>query len=166
MAIYTSRFSNPELRKGCYTAVRIAVGAPRWDVGYRLDGECKDLMPFGLFGKDNDDSDAEAFKRKYFARLDKAGVNKIRAQLAHFESMGKDVVLLCWEDIRKGEIDWCHRTMFAQWWLERTGEVIEELSDPTNIPTLKAPKTPKGSSKTDKIDSLQIPLFEQLNFSL
>jgi len=36
------------------------------------------------------------------------------------------LVLLCWEDIRKpGE--WCHRTMFAEWWAEHSGQGVLEL---------------------------------------
>ncbi len=36
--------------------------------------------------------------------------------LQHYEDMGKPVVLCCYEDVRKpGE--WCHRLVFAEWWL-------------------------------------------------
>jgi hypothetical protein len=126
MTIYTSRFSNPELRKGCYTAVKISLGSPRWNLGYRLDGDIKDLMPYGLLGKYDDDS--ESFRREYCSRLDRVGVQRIMVQLRSFEDTGKDVVLLCYEDIRK-EGYWCHRSMFADWWRDRTGQIIEELSD-------------------------------------
>ena len=126
--IYTSRFSNPELKKGFYTAVRISLGAPKWDTGYRLYGEIKDLMPFGLLGKY--DNSPEAFRRKYFARLDGIGVNRIQRQLAHFDKMGQDVVLLCWEDVRK-DGEWCHRTMFSEWWMGKTGEKIQECTGST-----------------------------------
>ena len=98
--IFTSRYSNPELRSGKYTAVRISLGTPKWKLGYNLDAEMPDLMP-------------------------------ILSQLQRFESLGKDVVLLCYEDIRKGPDDWCHRRTFADWWQQRTGEVIPELYDPT-----------------------------------
>lgn len=46
--IYTSRFSNPELKSGDYVPVRISVGAPRWKVGYEIAGTIKELMPTGL----------------------------------------------------------------------------------------------------------------------
>lgn len=49
--VYTSRYSNPELRTGKYTAVRISLGIPRWNIGYSLDAEMPDLMPFGLLHK-------------------------------------------------------------------------------------------------------------------
>ena len=48
--IYTSRFSNPELKTGKYTAVRISVGSPRWKVGYDISGAISELMPKGIFG--------------------------------------------------------------------------------------------------------------------
>jgi hypothetical protein len=35
------------------------------------------------------------------------------------------VLLLCYEDVLAG--DWCHRKVFAEWWQEQTGQVVEEL---------------------------------------
>ena len=123
--ILTSRYFNPELRSGDYTAVRISVGTPRWRLGYTLAGEITELMPWGLRGI----SDMEIFKTQYTARLDEVGVDRIAAKLRRFESFGKPVVLLCYEDIRKGGDNWCHRTMFAEWWFKHTGEEIDELAD-------------------------------------
>jgi hypothetical protein len=102
------------------------------------------------------------FKRKYFARLDRVGVESIQRQLMQFEKLGKDVVLLCYEDVRKGENDWCHRVMFAEWYLQQTGEIIEELTDPS-IPA--TPKAPKTSPKDDNSDNIQLSLFEQLGYA-
>ncbi|NBJ88141.1 YopX family protein [Acutalibacter sp. 1XD8-36] len=56
-------------------------------------------------------------------------------ELQRFERLGKDVVLLCYEDIRKGPDDWCHRRTFADWWLKNTGEALPELFDPTPDPS-------------------------------
>ena len=130
--VYTSRYSNPELKTGKYTAVRISLGTPKWPIGYNLDAEMKDLMPFGLLGKFEWYED---FERAYFERLDQKGVQRILSQLQRFERLGKDVVLLCYEDIRKGPDDWCHRRTFADWWLKNTGEAIPELFDPTPDPS-------------------------------
>ena len=130
--IYTSRYSNPELKTGKYTAVRISLGTPKWPIGYNLDAEMKDLMPFGLLGKFERYED---FERAYFERLDQKGVQRIFSQLQRFERLGKDVVLLCYEDIRKGPDDWCHRRPFADWWLKNTGEALPELFDPTPDPS-------------------------------
>lgn len=129
--VYTSRYSNPELKTGKYTAVRISLGTPKWPIGYNLDAEMPDLMPFGLLNKFEQYED---FERAYFARLDQKGVQRILSQLQRFERLGKDVVLLCYEDIRKPD-DWCHRRTFADWWLKNTGEAIPELFDPTPDPS-------------------------------
>jgi len=161
MPMYTSRFSNPELRSGRYTAVRISVGAPRFNTGYRLDGEIKDLMPYGLFGKYDDD--IKVFRSEYIKRLDSIGVDRIHRQLQAFSG---DVVLLCWEDVRKGHDDWCHRTMFAEWWLERTGEAIFELPDPSAVKRpkpRKAAKSQKDKPEDSSAEGQQPPAFEQLS---
>lgn len=124
--LYVSRFGNKELQTGNYTAVRISMGYPKWNVGYEIAGEIKELMPFGLFGIE----DKDEFKRRYFEKLNKPSMfEKVSKQLKKFQESGKDVVLLCYEDIRKGPNNWCHRTMFADWWLEQTGEKIPELKD-------------------------------------
>ena len=132
--VYTSRYSNPELRTGKYTAVRISLGTPRWNIGYNLDAEMPDLMPFGLLHK---------------------------FELYEDEGMGKDVVLLCYEDIRKGPNDWCHRRTFADWWQQRTGEVIPELFDPTPDPTKPCQAPSKRSLETPPTTSPieQLALF-------
>ena len=126
--IYTSRFSNPTLKSGEYTAVRISVGTPRWQLAYTIAGEIKELMPFGLHNVE----DADEFQRLYCARLERIGVDRIGRQLTKFEALGKPVVLLCFEDVRKPS-DWCHRTMFADWWLAKTGEIITELADTSHV---------------------------------
>lgn len=123
--IYTSRFSNPELKSEQYTAIRISVGTPRWTLGYKLAGEMKDLMPFGLYNE----KDAERFRQLYYAKLDRIGVDVIAQKLKGLEALGKPVVLLCFEDIRKGDGNWCHRRIFADWWHMKTGGIIDELPD-------------------------------------
>ena len=143
--VYTSRYSNPELKTGKYTAVRISLGTPKWPIGYNLDAEMKDLMPFGLLGKFERYED---FERAYFERLDQKGVQRILSQLQRFERLGKDVVLLCYEDIRKGPDDWCHRRTFADWWLKNTGEALPELFDPTPDPSKPRQAVSKRSQET------------------
>jgi hypothetical protein len=142
MKIYTSRFSNPKLRGGIYTAVRISLGKPRYRLGYNLDAEMQDLMPAGILGKY--DNDKEGYRREYFARLDRKGAQRIRQQLDSLAQPGKDIVLLCFEDIRK-EGDWCHRTMFAEWWMERTGELIGELPEASLCPPKEEPVPEKAT---------------------
>ncbi|MCL1988115.1 MAG: hypothetical protein FWG64_09130 [Firmicutes bacterium] len=157
MSIFTSRFSNKELQKGTYTAVRISLGTPRWQLGYSLAGAIKEIMPTGLLGKY--DNDKAAFQQKYFEILEKVGVQKIREQLQQFEQLEHDVVLLCYEDIRTSEENWCHRTMFAEWWQAKTGEQILELSD---ISIAKTPK-PKPKIKPARLPDGQVTENVQLN---
>lgn len=126
--IYTSRFSNPELKSGNYAAVRVSVGSPRWKVGYDIVGAIKDLMPAGL----RHIEDVNDFRPRYYEQLERVGVDRISEQIAKFELSGKLVVLLCFCDIRKPDW-WCHRRVFADWWQEKTGEIIEELIDMSPI---------------------------------
>ena len=141
MLLFTSRFSNPELKTGKYTAVRISVGAPRWNVGYPIAGAIRPLMPTGIFGRP-EYAQVEAFRRAYIEMLNRAGTPAIREVLRYFAAAGNPVVLLCFEDIRQSG-NWCHRTMFADWWYKRTGEMIKELPDPTPPPkeAYSPPKT-------------------------
>lgn len=156
MNIYTSRYANPVLRSGNYTTVRISVGTPKWNLGYTLDGEINELMPFGLFNKYDEYED---FKSAYFRRLDNFGVDRIFRKLGEYQSLGKDVVLLCYEDIR-GDT-WCHRTAFAEWWLMNTGEIIEELKDTSTPPpkrTMYATTNHIGETEPDSQ-----PTYSQLS---
>lgn len=143
--IYTSRYSNPELKSGEYTPVRISLGAPRWRIGYTIAGAIKELMPSGL----RNISDVNEFCRLYYQKLDSVGVDLIGEQLKYYESFGKPVVLLCFEDIRKGGDNWCHRIAFAKWWKSRAGTLIPELKDdsdfiteglPVVLPDVEIPK--------------------------
>ena len=158
MSIYVSRYSNPELRTGKYTAIRISLGTPKWDIGYRLDGEMKNLMPFGLLGNFEKYED---FKPEYFKRLDRIGFSTIKRELDRYQSYGKDVVLLCYEDVRKPD-DWCHRTAFSEWWETKTGERIPELFDPTTpkLPPQKKKDISSTATLTAPTDDFEEP--EQL----
>lgn len=143
--LYVSRFSNPELRSGKYTAVRISIGTPKWPLGYEVAGEIKDLMPWGLLGKYSH----EEFVPRYRSKLDAIGANRIRNSIQRFEAMGKPVVLLCYEDVRvPGQT--CHRTTFAEWWQEKTGEIVEELPDPSTPKTAKKPEECKPAPQRSR----------------
>ncbi len=134
--IFTSRYANPELKSCKYTAVRISLGLPRWRLDYEIAGAIDELMPRGIFGIE----DYDEFHRRYFEKLDAIGVDKIREKLHSFEELGKPVVLLCFEDIRKGDWNWCHRNIFASWWKQHTGEIIPELQDDSKFKAEPAPK--------------------------
>lgn len=144
--LYVSRFSNPALKSGDYTAVRISLGAPKWPLGYNIAGEIKELMPFGLLQI----NDQVLYEKRYRDRLNRIGSDRIQEVLDSF-GVGRDVVLLCYEDVRDPS-QWCHRSMFARWWLERTGEIADELPDPS-APKLKHPQQAQAQKKASAMPS-------------
>jgi hypothetical protein len=81
------------------------------------------LAPYGLLKVE----DKAVFERRYVARLERHGLETIRAQLAELaaEHGADGLVLLCFEDL---SIAWCHRRMFASWWERQTGERVLELT--------------------------------------
>ncbi len=119
--MYVSRYSNKKITNDLYVPLRISIGAPRWRLGYKIVGAVKELMPFGLL-----DLERAEYEERYRAQLEKIGVGAISKRLESLRDGDKNVVLLCYEDIRKpGE--WCHRTLFSLWWKEKTGEGVGEL---------------------------------------
>ena len=112
--------------------VRITLGKPRMRLDYALAGEIRKLAPSGRLFRIEDPVE---FRAAYRERLDRLGVDAVRAQLRAIVAAhgGRGAVLLCFEDVRvPGE--WCHRRIFAEWWAERTGQVVAELRDPSPLP--------------------------------
>ncbi len=133
--IYTSRFSNPELKSGKYTVVGIVRSVPRFKLGYERAGNIFDIAPTKeLFSVD----DREVFTTPYKQHLNEVGFEKISAQIQKYLTPEKDLVLCCYEDVRIPD-EWCHRLVFAEWWFEQTGKAIPELPDssPVKIPRKK-----------------------------
>jgi hypothetical protein len=127
MEIFTSFYSNQEgilqaMSKG-FIPVRISLGAPRFATRYQIKGEAYLLMP----SREMLHKARPQYEPEYLARLDSYGVEKIQSVLDKLaKSYGaKGLILLCFEDLRKGE--WCHRTMFGEWWMKKTGQLVEEL---------------------------------------
>lgn len=161
MAIWTSRYSNKELQSDKYYPVGISIGQPRFHLGYTLREQCYSLAPKGYMLN----MEPERFKTAYYEKLEGIGTDKIISMVNRLEeraqSEGKELVLLCFEDVRVPE-DWCHRTVFAEWWAENTGEIIEELADPTPPKVKKSKEDNKKPVKeTAKEDSgyQQMSLF-------
>jgi rubrerythrin len=69
----------------------------------------------------------ERFEKLYVAQLERLGVERISdlLQAISDEEGGKDLALLCYEDVHAREV--CHRRMFARWWTEQTGQEVPEL---------------------------------------
>lgn len=139
MAIWTSRYSNKELQNEKYYPVGISIGKPRFKLGYELKEQCYSLAP----KKYMLDMDYKYFMEVYRKKLEDIGTNSIidivKKLDAKARSENKELVLLCFEDVRV-EGEWCHRTIFAEWWSENVGETIEELPDPVSPKVKIKPK--------------------------
>lgn len=120
MKLYTNRYHDFTPSQGI--PVRITYGSPRWRLPYTIAASAKTVTPGRWFMEGTD----EEFTERYRAMLDSHGVARIRTELETISQLngGKDIVLLCFDDVRKGL---CHRTIFAQWWQEKTGEEVKEL---------------------------------------
>lgn len=123
--MYTSRYSyNPKkLDTRKMVGVMISIGKPKWRLGYKTV-EMGLLAPWGVFKV----YEGAEFNQKYLERLDKIGIDKIRAEIdkIKFMNKNKELVFLCWEDITKAN---CHRRLFAEWYEKKTGEKIPELEE-------------------------------------
>ena len=151
--LYTSRYANPVLKSGEYVVVAISRGTPKYPLGYEIAGKIIDIAPSGWLLNENN---KERFSREYRKQLNKTGVEKIAPQLNKYTASGKDVVLCCWEDIRNPDL-FCHRTNFAEWWTEMTGEVVLELEDSSKN------KWEKSAEPVKLEDKQEEPFFEQLS---
>lgn len=157
MAIWTSRYSNKELNNDKYYCVGISLGKPRFKLGYRIESQCYSLAPKSYMLK----MELESFKSAYCKKLEDIGTVRIISMVRQFENIaaqnGKELVLLCFEDVRIPS-DWCHRTVFAEWWKKQTGESIEELNNP--IPP-KGKKVNNTDSKNPTDHMVEKPEPEQ-----
>ena len=127
--LYTSRYSNKNLLETETLKIGITRGKPRFPLGYEIYANLISLAPpMAIFGIE----DREIFTRKYMEYLDRLGVEKVKEILGRV-GYGKEeeLILLCYEDITKEPLDknYCHRTIFAEWWEKQTGEKIEEYPD-------------------------------------
>jgi hypothetical protein len=83
----------------------------------------EELAPVGCFHPEGD-----RFRRRYRHRLHRIGVRRIEERFRQIaaEHPGKSLVLLCFEHDPAD----CHRSNFARWWLEKTGEALFEVGVP------------------------------------
>lgn len=119
-ALATSSYKT--FRPSLGVPVRITVYPPRFKLAYDLTEYVRELAPHGLLKLDGDE-----FTRRYREQLDQLDLDALRAQFDAIQKRhdGKRVVLLCFEDVHAGEF--CHRRVFADWWQERTGQLIREV---------------------------------------
>ncbi|MGA5599604.1 hypothetical protein ACPCUF_00960 [Streptomyces griseoincarnatus] len=109
--------------------IRTTAGHPRFPLGYELAGHARLITPTRELLVQNLPRDAYEFS--YRRLLAAHGIQRIYAELAALSARagGARLVLLCFDrlDKLKPADAWCHRTMWATWWLEQTGEKVPEL---------------------------------------
>ena len=109
-----------------------SVGVPR-SLAWARKLRASELTPWAMVGKNAADLTPDAWKAKYLDRLERHGVDKIRARFEDvYASYGeRPIVLLCWE----ADPARCHRSYFAEWWFEQTGERVPETHglDPLSL---------------------------------
>jgi hypothetical protein len=125
LVLATARYQDkPLIVASGLAPIRTTRGAPRFKLGYELGGSVMELAPPTWMLK----MEGEAFIAAYRRHLDEVGVAAIASSLGRtIASSGKrGAVLLCFEDVTKGQL--CHRRVFAEWWQERVGAEVPELS--------------------------------------
>ena len=124
-ALFTSCYGAKALIIGSgQAAIRTSLGAPRWKLDYTIAGVCREIMPdrpmLGL--------GFHEYEVAYRAKLERVGADVIQQAFCELSqaASGRDLILLCFEDLTKPDL-WCHRRIFADWWTEKTGQVVLEL---------------------------------------
>lgn len=102
--IYTSSyFSLPKNFKG--VKIQISNTKPNW---FEVDYVLKPLFPtWDMINSVKQTNETEKFKKEYLAMISKYDPKALRRYL---ESLGEDVVLLCWETK-----NFCHRHILAEY---------------------------------------------------
>ena len=126
------------------TPIRFTVGFPRFlRLDYKIEGWARLISP----RKDMLGLPEDAYTREYLGIVNTAGVDAIRAELVKLAPASDQVVLLCFERLNEApkagrDHNWCHRSLFAQWWEAETGEVVPELG---HLPACGVAYTPLTS---------------------
>lgn len=130
MKVWTTRFQSKRLaaeaNAGTIVPVRISLGAPKFQLKYPVTEEIRALAPSGRIFRIQDlDEYRQAFTRQ-LDRIGPSAINGLLLEVAHRHE-GQDLALLCFCNVLGGAS--CHRRIFADWWLEHTGEAILELPE-------------------------------------
>jgi hypothetical protein len=120
--IYTSYYNNLAVIDAIAIGalpVRISWGTPRFKITYR---ERLVVAPEIIPEREMAWMDPDTYKKFYFDILEEETVDAIRARFLGFGAT--DLILLCF---CKPSAPFCHRRLFADWWMDKTGEIIPEL---------------------------------------
>lgn len=151
--LYVSRYSNKCLAETNAVKVGISLGLPKFKKNYELAGSDFSLAPkrsmFNLA--------KPIFEERYRRQMDSLGVKRIKEELSRF-GYGKvdEMILLCYEDVTNPD-EWCHRTVFAKWWEDNTGETVEEYRDNA---TYRAKQEQRAEAEKERRN--QLDLFDLL----
>jgi hypothetical protein len=123
ITLFTNRIQAFQPPQG--VPVRITLGGVRFKLPYSLTHSVRELAP----RRDYLSAPEAEFTAAYRADLDQLGPERIATRLQQIAEAEGDhrLVLLCFEDLTKPNL-WCHRTVFASWWKDRTGDEVRELS--------------------------------------
>jgi uncharacterized protein YeaO (DUF488 family) len=133
MELYTSHWRNQGLAPLDVVPVGISRGVPRGKLARELPYRYKRLP--ALFPSNEllrrwlaSTIDPEEYTRVYRGYLDSLGAEEVTGQLEkkRAENGEKPLVFLCW--CAPG--DFCHRRVWADWYLEKTGQEVLELAEP------------------------------------
>jgi hypothetical protein len=126
--VYTSRYMASEvLSSGLVVPVHISMYPPEPLMGeltYELEHTVRELIPERrMYG------DWREFSPTFWRHLDGIGPERVLARLRAIGTAhdGKPMALCCYEDLPKGQM--CHRTIFAAWWREQSGQEVCELTN-------------------------------------
>ena len=122
--IYTARFGNRRLRSGEFQAVPICLWLPKYKPPYPLQPTIRPLAPKANYLR----APRPIYNDRYLGQLQALGAEKIGELLAKASQDERPMALLCYEDLRKPDM-WCHRRLFADWYLGQTGQDIPELAE-------------------------------------
>jgi uncharacterized protein YeaO (DUF488 family) len=128
--LYTSHWKNQDLAGLEMVPVGISRGVPRGKQAKELPYRYKRILglapPSELFKRWKAGTvDRDEYTQVYRGYLDSLGPEEVMGQLEKksAENGGKPLVLLCW--CSPGEV--CHRRVWADWYLEKTGQEVPEL---------------------------------------
>jgi hypothetical protein len=104
-------------------AVRITLGAPRFKLRYPIAASLRELAPDRSWFH----APAQEFRAAYLAKLEAAGYDAILSRLRELhDTAGRPVILLCYEDLRKPDLE-CHRTQLTRWLRSKGFPPVPEL---------------------------------------
>lgn len=128
--LFTSQYQRFDPASGL--PIRTTVGRPRFRLPYTLIEDLDGLTPDRRWLS----LGYEPYRDVYRQMLDQHTAPRLQAGFTVIAERYGDhrLVFLCFDDLTKpGGIPadvWCHRMIFAEWWLEQTGVIVPELTVP------------------------------------